>query len=154
MDDGIVSELIEAAGEICQGDHFNHFIVPGISGGAGTSINMNVNEIIANVSLVSMGRKPGEYGIIDPIEHANVFQSTNDVIPTSLKVATMFLLQDLEAKINELRFVVEQQENTHQERSPHWLYPDAGGCAHLLRNAFQHIQRSFITRLVACFKMF
>jgi len=114
MDDDIISELIEAAGEISQGDHFNDFIIPGISGGAGTSINMNVNEIIANISLVSKGRKPGEYGMIDPIENANVFQSTNDVIPTSLKVAMMFLLKDLEAKINELRFLVEQQENTHR----------------------------------------
>jgi aspartate ammonia-lyase len=114
MDDGIISELIEAASEISRGDHYKHFIVPAISGGAGTSINMNVNEIIANVSLVSIGKKPGEYGFIDPIEHANVFQSTNDVIPTSLKIAVMFLLQDLEIKINEMRFVVEQHENTHR----------------------------------------
>jgi aspartate ammonia-lyase len=114
MDDSIISELIETAGEISQGDHFNNFIVPAITGGAGTSINMNINEIIANVSLVSMGRSPGEYNFIDPIEHANVFQSTNDVIPTSLKITVMFLLQDLEKRINELRFIVEQQENTHR----------------------------------------
>ena len=115
MDDAIITELIETAGEISQGDHFIHFIIPATSGGAGTSINMNINEIIANVSLISIGRRPGDYSFIDPIEHANVFQSTNDVIPTSLKVATIFLLQDLEKKINELRFVVEQQENTHRD---------------------------------------
>jgi aspartate ammonia-lyase len=115
MDDAIITELIETAGEISQGDHFSHFIIPATSGGAGTSINMNVNEIIANVSLISIGRRPGDYSFIDPIEHANVFQSTNDVIPTSLKVATIFLLQDLEKKINELRFVIEQLENTHRD---------------------------------------
>jgi aspartate ammonia-lyase len=106
--------LIHAAGEIADGDHFDAFIVPAISGGAGTSINMNVNEIIANVALMNMGEKPGCYHILDPIEHANIFQSTNDVVPTALKVATMFLLQDLEKAINALRFKVEQLETAHQ----------------------------------------
>ena len=106
--------LIHAAGEVAEGDHFGAFIVPAISGGAGTSINMNVNEIIANVALLNMGEVPGSYNIIDPIEHANIFQSTNDVVPTALKVAGMFLLQELEQAINALRFVVEQHETTHQ----------------------------------------
>ena len=106
--------LIHAASEVAEGDHFESFIVPAISGGAGTSINMNVNEIIANVALQNMGEVPGSYHIIDPIEHANVFQSTNDVVPTALKVATLFLLQELEKAINALRFVVEQHETSHQ----------------------------------------
>ena len=113
-DDSHYRYLIHAASEVAEGDHFNDFIVPAISGGAGTSINMNVNEIIANAALLNMGEKPGSYQIIDPIEHANVFQSTNDVVPTALKVATMFLLQDLEKAINSLRFVVEQIETSHQ----------------------------------------
>lgn len=106
--------LIQAASEIAEGDHFSSFIVPAISGGAGTSINMNINEIITNVALLNMGKKPGEYAFIDPIEQANIFQSTNDVVPTALKVATMFLLNDLEKAVNELRFVVEQHEAAHQ----------------------------------------
>jgi aspartate ammonia-lyase len=106
--------LIHAAAEIADGDHFDAFIVPALSGGAGTSINMNVNEIIANVALQNLGEKPGSYHIIDPIEHANVFQSTNDVVPTALRVAAMLLLQELEKAINSLRFVVEQHETTHQ----------------------------------------
>jgi aspartate ammonia-lyase len=106
--------LIHAAQEVAEGEHFESFIVPAVSGGAGTSINMNVNEIIANVALQNMGEKPGSYHIIDPVEHANVFQSTNDVVPTALKVAAMFLLHDLEKAINALRFVVEQHETTHQ----------------------------------------
>jgi aspartate ammonia-lyase len=110
----VISDLVEAASEVAEGMHFHAFIVPAISGGAGTSINMNVNEIIANVALLQRDEKPGSYHLIDPIEHANIYQSTNDVIPTSLKVAVMFLLHDLEKMINDLRFVVEQIETAHQ----------------------------------------
>lgn len=110
MPDEIISGLIESAGEVARGKYFDHFIVPAISGGAGTSINMNINEIIANATLQKSGRKPGEYKVVDPIENANVFQSTNDVIPTALKVALMFLLQELEEGINRVRSKVEKLE--------------------------------------------
>ncbi len=110
----LFTHLIHAASEIAEGEHFEAFIVPAVSGGAGTSINMNVNEIIANVALLNMGAKPGSYDLVDPVEHANMFQSTNDVVPTALRVAAMFLLQDLEKGINALRFSVEQHESVHQ----------------------------------------
>jgi aspartate ammonia-lyase len=106
--------LIKSAEDIEKGAFFSEFITPAISGGAGTSINMNVNEIIANHTLQLMGHKPGEYQFIDPIEHANIFQSTNDVIPTSLKIAVIKLLQELEESINNLRQVTEQLERKHQ----------------------------------------
>ena len=109
-----LTHLIHAASEVAEGDHFRSFIVPAVSGGAGTSINMNVNEIIANVALKKMGEVPGNYRFMDPVEDANIYQSTNDVIPTSLKVAVMFLLQELEKAINELRFSMEQLEVSHQ----------------------------------------
>ncbi len=108
------NHLIHAASEIADGEYFDAFIVPAVSGGAGTSINMNVNEIITNVALTNMGEKPGSYNILDPIGHANIFQSTNDVVPTALRVAAMFLLQELENEINALRFLMEQLETTHQ----------------------------------------
>ncbi len=76
----ITDALVQSTEECEQGKHFEQFIVPGISGGAGTSINMNVNEIIANLALTKLGHKAGEYKIIDPIEHANIFQSTNDAL--------------------------------------------------------------------------
>ncbi len=108
--ENILDALEEAATEVSSGMHFNHFIVPAISGGAGTSINMNINEIIANVALIKCGRQPGDYQYIDSIEHANIFQSTNDVIPTGLKIAVMQLLTRLESGINALRESVELQE--------------------------------------------
>jgi aspartate ammonia-lyase len=114
IDDRVIDALIIAAGEVENGQHFHQFIVPAIQGGAGTSINMNVNEILTNRALVLTGYKPGEYQHIDPIENANIFQSTNDVIPTSLKVAVLGLLPLLETAINNLRSSVEEQEKKYR----------------------------------------
>ncbi|MDP4282666.1 MAG: lyase family protein [Bacteroidota bacterium] len=114
FDDEIIDALIDAAGEVAEGKYSDQFIVPGISGGAGTSINMNINEIIANVALIRLGHEPGDYKWIDPIVHANIFQSTNDVIPTSLKVALMKMFNELEKAVNELRAKVEEKENKHR----------------------------------------
>lgn len=119
IDEKIVEAMILAASEVESGHYFDHFIVPAVSGGAGTSINMNVNEIIANVSLLKTGHTPGEYNLIDPVEQANVYQSTNDVIPTALKVAVMRLLTELETSINELRADIEilEQQNRNSLRT-------------------------------------
>jgi len=116
FDNSVIASLIESAEEIAEGKYFNHFIVPAIQGGAGTSINMNVNEIIANEALLKLDHDPGEYNLIDPIEHANIYQSTNDVIPTSLKVATIKLLVELEEKINDLRFDIEALEDKSRNK--------------------------------------
>lgn len=109
--ESILHALELAATEVSEGMYFSHFIVPGISGGAGTSINMNVNEIIANVALNKCGFLPSDFGIIDPIEHANIYQSTNDVIPTALRVALVKLLIQLEERINGLRGSIEIKED-------------------------------------------
>ena len=110
IDKEIVDALLLSSSEVSEGKHFEHFIIPAVQGGAGTSINMNINEIIANLSLNKLGLKYGEYGTVDPIEHANIFQSTNDVIPTALTVAVMRLLVSLEEKINNLRLKIEDYE--------------------------------------------
>lgn len=116
FDQEIITALIESSEEVAEGKYFNHFIVPAIQGGAGTSINMNVNEIITNEALIRLDHTPGDYNYIDPIEHANIFQSTNDVIPTSLKVAAIKLLVELEEKINDLRFDIEALENKSRNK--------------------------------------
>ena len=114
ISEDILQKLTESASELAEGRYFEYFIVPGIQGGAGTSINMNVNEILANASLLKLNKKPGQYSIIDPVEHANIFQSTNDVIPTSLKVAVLELLTKLETSINNLRSKTEFLEKEHR----------------------------------------
>lgn len=110
----LIEKLAKVAIEINQGEHFDYFIVPANQGGAGTSINMNVNEIISNRTLQILGKDLGMYHEVDPFEHANVFQSTNDVIPTSLKVAAIRLLQELEESINNLRMEVEKVESQNR----------------------------------------
>ena len=112
--DDVLEALLSVSLEVAEGKWFDQFIVPAISGGAGTSINMNVNEIIANAALVKIGLHPGDYDTIDPVEQANVFQSTNDVVPTALRVAVMKLLVNLEAAINNLRQEVEKCETLHR----------------------------------------
>ncbi|MDP4209083.1 MAG: lyase family protein [Bacteroidota bacterium] len=114
IEDDILDALEQGAIEISQGKHSKQFIVPAIQGGAGTSINMNVNEIITNRALQLSGNRPGDYHLIDPIEQANIFQSTNDVIPTALKVAVMKQLDKLETKINDLRLQTEELEKQHR----------------------------------------
>ncbi|MEZ5070479.1 MAG: lyase family protein [Bacteroidales bacterium] len=113
-DEKILGAMETAATEVASGSHFDQFIVPGGQGGAGTSINLNVNEIISNVALKALGRNPGDYEAIDPIETANIFQSTNDVVPTALTVATMRLLTGLEEQINRTRSQVEALENQYR----------------------------------------
>ena len=106
----ILDALLNSAIQCEEGENYDHFVVPALSGGAGTSINMNVNEILTNLSLQKLNKKPGSYAVIDPIEHANIFQSTNDVVPTALRIATMRLLSQLEDSINSLRAKFEEKE--------------------------------------------
>ncbi len=112
--DEIIDSMTSVAKEIEEGKYFEWFIVPAISGGAGTSINLNINEIIANATLLTLNYQPGDYNKIDPFENANIYQSTNDVIPTSLKVATLKLLLELEDEINLLRQEVEKKESKYR----------------------------------------
>ena len=80
--------IVDAAKEVIQGRLHEHFQVDLIQGGAGTSTNMNANEVIANRALELLGHHRGQYEHLHPNEHVNMSQSTNDVYPTSLKLAT------------------------------------------------------------------
>ena len=82
--------IVKACEEVRAGQLHGEFVVDVIQGGAGTSTNMNANEVIANRALEHLGHQRGEYGYLHPNEHVNMSQSTNDVYPTSLKVAAYF----------------------------------------------------------------
>ncbi len=73
----------------------DQFVVDVIQGGAGTSTNMNANEVIANLALEKLGRPKGDYAALHPLNHVNMSQSTNDVYPTTLKLAIVFAIEDL-----------------------------------------------------------
>ncbi|GCE39263.1 Aspartate ammonia-lyase [Rhodococcus wratislaviensis] len=85
----------QACREIVDGRWHEQFVVDVIQGGAGTSTNMNANEVIANRALEILGHGRGEYGELHPNEHVNLSQSTNDVYPTAVNIATIFAIDDL-----------------------------------------------------------
>ncbi|MGH1429079.1 MAG: aspartate ammonia-lyase [Arenicella sp.] len=87
--------IIDVCEEIIDGSHHEHFVVDMIQGGAGTSTNMNANEVIANIALLKLGYKKNQYHFLHPNDDVNASQSTNDVYPTSLKLAILQSLPDL-----------------------------------------------------------
>ncbi|MGM8366234.1 aspartate ammonia-lyase [Virgibacillus sp. W0181] len=87
--------IIQAADEIIEGVWHENFIVDPIQGGAGTSINMNANEVIANRALEILGKEKGDYAFLSPNTHVNMAQSTNDVFPTAIHIAILTLLEQL-----------------------------------------------------------
>ncbi len=96
------SAIIKACDEIVEGKFRDEFIVDAIQGGAGTSANMNVNEVIANRAEEILGGKKGAYQLIHPNDHVNMAQSTNDVIPTAGKLTVLDLLKPLTKELDRL----------------------------------------------------
>src|SRR5687768_2005923 len=92
----ILDAISQAAAEIREGLHHEHFRVDMIQGGAGTSSNMNANEVIANRALEILGRERGDYEFVHPNNHVNLSQSTNDVYPTAVKLALHSGIADLQ----------------------------------------------------------
>ncbi len=94
--------IIAACDEILHGKHRKDFIVDAVQGGAGTSANMNVNEVIANIAIERLGGKKGDYSVISPNDDVNMEQSTNDVIPTAGKLTVLSLASELLSELNRL----------------------------------------------------
>ena len=102
--------IIKACSELAEGNLDNQIIVPALSGGAGTSINMNINEVIANRALEVLGFEKARYEFINPIEDVNMNQSTNDVFPTAVKVAVIRLLRELAREVALLQGELQKKE--------------------------------------------
>jgi aspartate ammonia-lyase len=101
--DEIADAIIRASREVRKGNLHNQFVVDVIQGGAGTSTNMNANEVIANRALELLGHGRGTYSVIHPNNHVNLSQSTNDVYPTALRIAASWGLRDLGRALASLR---------------------------------------------------
>ncbi|MDD5115980.1 MAG: aspartate ammonia-lyase [Candidatus Omnitrophica bacterium] len=102
--------MLRACDEIIAGGFAGEFPLDALQGGAGTSTNMNVNEVVANRAIELLGGKKGDYRLVNPIEDVNLHQSTNDVYPTALKVACILLLRSLSAEIASLQQSFQQKE--------------------------------------------
>jgi aspartate ammonia-lyase len=99
----ITDAIVAACQEIRAGNLHNHFVVDVIQGGAGTSTNMNANEVIANRALELLGERRGRYQIVHPNNHVNLSQSTNDVYPTAIRIAANWALVELQRALGDLR---------------------------------------------------
>jgi aspartate ammonia-lyase len=95
--------IVHACEEIRQGALLEQFVVDVIQGGAGTSTNMNANEVVANRALEMLGARKGEYARLHPLDHVNLSQSTNDVYPTAVKLALQFGIRRLLNEMSSLR---------------------------------------------------
>ena len=102
--------LEQACLEMAEGLLSDAVLVDAFQGGAGTSTNMNVNEVIANRALQLAGRQAGDYDYISPLDDVNLHQSTNDTYPTALKVASILLLRKLEQTVLHLQEAFQQKE--------------------------------------------
>lgn len=102
LDGKMADAVVKAADEILSGQWMDQFVVDIYQAGAGTSHNMNTNEVIANRANEILGGKLGEYKPIHPNDHVNMAQSTNDVIPTAIRIATLGLMKDFLQTIDHL----------------------------------------------------
>jgi aspartate ammonia-lyase len=102
--------IIGAADKVLAGKYDRHFVVDVFQAGAGTSHNMNVNEVLANLANEGLGGKRGEYKFVHPNDHVNMAQSTNDVIPTAIRLAALTLLKDLYPVLDNLRDLLHEKE--------------------------------------------
>lgn len=103
--------IVEACNAILAGKYDDSFITNPLQGGAGTSTNMNVNEVIANLALKICKKEPGDYNYIHPLDHVNMGQSTNDVYPTALRIACINLVRDLSDECSKLQEAFQRKEN-------------------------------------------
>ncbi|MDX9701633.1 MAG: aspartate ammonia-lyase [Candidatus Auribacterota bacterium] len=111
LDSDRATVILQATEELIENRLDDHIAVDPLQGGAGTSTNMNINEVIANRALELAGRKKSEYSYIHPLRHINLHQSTNDVFPTAIKVSALLLLNEAETAVSELQNELQKKEH-------------------------------------------
>jgi fumarate hydratase class II len=109
LDPHIATAIIGAAQEVMEGKLNDHFVVDPFQAGAGTSHNMNANEVIANRAIELLGGVRGDYRLVNPNDHVNMSQSTNDVIPTAIRLGCLWRLDDLLKTIGDLSDALEDK---------------------------------------------
>ncbi len=127
LDKKIGNAIIKACDEVLAGKLIDQFVVDVFQAGAGTSFNMNVNEVLANRALENLGKQKGEYKIVSPNDHVNMGQSTNDTFPTALHVSVLISLQPLFSALDDLTAALEElgRKNAHVLKSGRTHLQDA-----------------------------
>jgi len=110
LDTRIKDAIVQACDEILEGKLHDQFICDPIQGGAGTTANMNANEVIANRAIEILGGEKGDYSIVHPNDHVNRAQSTNDVIPTAAKITTAKLMRKALVEVEHLNEALLEKE--------------------------------------------
>ncbi len=110
LEESKAKAILQACDELTDGCFDDQFRISVYQGGAGTSTNMAVNEVIANRAIEILGGKRGDYRIIHPIDDVNLHQSTNDTYPTALRVASIFALRSLSERIATLQGILQKKE--------------------------------------------
>ena len=110
LDSRLGSAIFQAAAEVADGHFVDQFPLDSLQGGAGTSTNMNVNEVVANRAIELLGGQKGDYSMLHPLNHVNLSQSTNDVYPTALRLAAIRLLQSLSEACAQLQGALQKKE--------------------------------------------
>ncbi|WP_018923776.1 aspartate ammonia-lyase [Salsuginibacillus kocurii] len=149
----LAEAIIEAAEEVTNGDFDDEFIVDSIQGGAGTSFNMNANEVIANRAIEKLGGAKGDYKRLSPNSHVNMAQSTNDTFPTAIHIACLHLAQGLKKALGETVKAFEEKERefddvlkmgrTHlQDAVPIRLGQEMGAYKRVLTRDLKRVEQS------------
>ncbi len=149
----LADAIIRAADEVLSGQHRDQFVVDPYQAGAGTSHNMNANEVLANRANELLGGKRGEYRPVHPNDHVNMAQSTNDTIPTAIRLAALAMLPGLVAALTRLAkaFLAKGKEfdgivksgRTHlQDATPIRLGQEFGAYGHTVERNLERIRRA------------
>ncbi|MBQ1567346.1 MAG: aspartate ammonia-lyase [Erysipelotrichaceae bacterium] len=148
--------IIKACDKVIEGGYYEEFIVDLLQGGAGTSANMNANEVIANLAIIELGGKPGDYKLVHPIDDVNMHQSTNDVIPTAARITVLdksiTLLETLEYLRDALLEKAEEYKDVNkigrtqlQDAVPMKAGQEFKSYASMINRAIEKISVSLIT---------
>lgn len=151
LDQQIAQAIIQACDEILNGNLRDQFIVDAIQGGAGTSANMNANEVIANRAIEILGGTKGDYSIVHPNDHVNMSQSTNDIIPTAGKITVLKLLPQTIKELEKLEKAMKEKEAEFddilkmgrtqlQDAVPMRLGQSFGAFAHVLKRDIKRLK--------------
>lgn len=154
LDRKLAGAIEKAASEVIKGIHDSCFVVDAYQAGAGTSQNMNANEVIANRAIEILGGKRGDYSLVNPNDHVNMAQSTNDTIPTAMYISAFGALKEdllpalaglmdaLSKKAEEFDKIVKAGRTHMQDAVPMTLGQEFGGYAVAVGNDINRIQNA------------